>query len=319
MAPFVAADAAAPDLSVVVGLISGKVEDLARCLAALAAQESAPPFEVPPFEVIVPFDAPCAGVRTLAARFPAVQFVPLEGVDTAAARAGGSREHHDPLRTLGLRRARGRHVILTEDHAHAEPRWCAGLLQGLADHPRAGCIGGAVECGGQGILAFAVWLCDFGRYMNPLADGPAWYVSDSNVAYRQAVLQEVADAWRGDYHETLVHGAIAAKGHELRLTSKVVVWQVRSGLTLGEALRERRVWGRSYAGSRVAGAGLAKRMVFAALTPLLPFVLTWRLLKGVLQKRRLVGRTVAALPLLFLLSIVWAAGEFTGYVTGRPR
>ena len=142
---------------------------------------------------------------------------------------------------------------------------------------------------------------------------------DSNVAYRQAVLQEVADAWRGDYHETLVHGAIAAKGHELRLTSKVVVWQVRSGLTLGEALRERRVWGRSYAGSRVAGAGLAKRMVFAALTPLLPFVLTWRLLKGVLQKRRLVGRTVAALPLLFLLSIVWAAGEFTGYVTGRPR
>ena len=155
--------------------------------------------------------------------------------------------------------------------------------------------------------------------MNPLVDGAAWFVSDSNVAYRRSVLDEVADAWRGDYHETLVHGAIAARGHELRLTPSVVVTQTRSGLTLGEALRERHVWGRSYAGSRVAGAGLAKRFVLAALTPLLPFVLTWRLLKGVLKKRRFVGRTLLALPLLFLLSTAWSLGEFYGYLTGRPR
>jgi Glycosyl transferase family 2 len=305
VAAFVAADAPAPELSVVVGLISGKLADLERCLAALAAQEGAPPFEV-----IVPFDEPCAAARELAARFANVTFVPLVGVDTRAARAGGSREHHDTLRTLGLRHARGRHVILTEDHAHSEPRWCAGLLQALADHPRAGCVGGAVECGGRGLLAFAVYLCDFGRYMSPLADGPAWYVSDSNVCYRRAVLDQIADAWRDDYHETLVHGAIAASGHELRLTSRVMVWQTRSGLTLGEALRERLVWGRSYAGSRVAQA---------ALTPLLPFVLTWRLLKGVLQKRRAIGRALLALPLLFLLSAVWSCGELIGYLTGRPR
>lgn len=314
MAAFVAADGPPPDLSVVVALISGKVADLERCLAALAAQEGAPPFEV-----IVPFDEPCAAARGLAARFADVAFVPLVGVDTRAARAGGSREHHDTLRTLGLRRARGRNVILTEDHAHAEPRWCAGLLQALADHPQAGCVGGAVECGGRGLLAFAVYLCDFGRYMSPLAEGPAWYVSDSNVCYRRAVLDAVADAWRDDYHETLVHGAIAAKGHELRLTPKVVVWQTRSGLTLGEALRERLVWGRSYAGSRVAQAGIGKRLVLAALTPLLPFVLTWRLLKGVLQKKRAIGRALLALPLLFLLSAVWSFGELIGYLTGRPR
>lgn len=314
MPPFVAADAPAPELSVVVGLISGKVGDLERCLAALAAQEGAPPFEV-----IVPWDVPCRSALALQAKHPQVRFLPLEGVDTSAARAGGSREHHDTLRTLGLRAARGRVVILTEDHAHAAPNWCAGLLQALADRPRAGCAGGAVECGGKGLLAFAVYLCDFGRYMNPLAEGPAWYVSDSNVAYRRSVLDEVAEAWRGDYHETLVHGAIAATGHELFLTPKVVVWQTRSGLTLGEALRERHVWGRSFAGSRVAGAGLARRLVLAALTPLLPFVLTWRLLKGVLVKRRAVPRTLAALPLLFLLSTVWSLGELTGYLTGRPR
>lgn len=303
-----------PELSIVVGLISGRTDDLARCLEALEAQEGAPEFEV-----LVPWDAPCADVLRLRERFPRARFLELAGVDTRAARAGGSREHHDALRTLGLRHARGRFVILTEDHAHAEPRWCAGLLQALADHPRAGCIGGAVECGGRGLLAFAVYLCDFGRYMNPLQEAPAWYVSDSNVCYRRAVLDEVAAAWRDDYHETIVHGAIAAKGHELRLTPRVVVWQARSGLTLGEALRERFVWGRSYAGSRVAGAGLARRLLLAALTPLLPFVLTWRLVKGVVQRRRAIGRTLLALPLLFLLQAVWAIGECAGYLTGRPR
>ncbi len=305
---------ATPELSVVVGLISGKLADLERCLTALAAQQGAPPFEI-----LVPYDEPCRDALTLQSKFPDVRFLPLDGVDTRAARAGGSREHHDTLRTLGMRAARGRFVLLTEDHAHAQPGWCAGLLKGLADHPKAGCIGGAVECGGAGLLAFAVYLCDFGRYMNPLADGPAWYVSDSNVCYRRGVLDEVAEAWRGDYHETIVHGAIAAKGHELRLTPRVVVWQTRSGLTLGEALRERYVWGRSFAGSRVAGAGMGPRLVRAALTPLLPFVLTARLVNGVLQKKRAIGRMIAALPLLFLLSTVWSLGELVGYLTGRPR
>ena len=308
---------AAPEVSIVVALISGKTGDLERCLAALHAQEGALPFEV-----LVPYDAPCAGSLALAARFPEVKFLALDGVDTRAARAGGSREHHDALRSLGLRHARGRYLLLTEDHAHAEPRWSAGLVAALAEHPKAGCVGGAVECGGRGLLAYAVYLCDFGRYQNPLAEGPAWFVSDSNVCYRRAALDDVAATWRDDgqdYHETSVHGALAAKGFELRLTPRVVVWQTRSGLTLRETLHERYVWGRSYAGSRVAGAGPGRRLVLAALTPALPFVLTWRLLRGALAKRRAVGRALLALPLLFLLSTFWSLGELGGYVTGRPR
>ena len=305
-----------PDLSVVVALISGKTGDLERCLAALRAQQGAPALEV-----LVPYDAPCAGSVALGSRFPEARFLPLEGVDTSAARAGASREHHDTLRTLGLRASRGRYVVLTEDHAHADPRFCAGLVAALEHHPKAGCVGGAVECGGRGLLAYAVYLCDFGRYQNPLLDGPAWFVSDSNVCYRREALDAVAPTWRDgqDYHETIVHGAIAQTGFELRLTPAVVVWQTRSGLTLGEALRERFVWGRSYAGSRVAGAPLGHRLVQAVKTPLLPFVLTARLLRGALARKRDVGRALLATPLLLLLSAVWSLGELVGYLTGRAK
>jgi glycosyl transferase family 2 len=303
---------ATPAVTVVVALISGKTADLERCLTALDTQEDAPPLEI-----LVPYDEACREVATLASRFPRARFIPLEGFDTRQARAGASREHHDVLRTLGLRRAAGDVVILTEDHAFADPRWCASLLEVLAREPTVACIGGAVEWGGRTLLSYAVFLCDFGRYQNPLPEGPAAFVSDSNVCYRRRVLDQLADAWRDQYREAVLHGAIAARGEQLWLTPRSVVWQGRSGLTWGEAIRERYVWGRSYAASRVQSGGIGRRAVYAGFSVALPFLLTWRLVSGARRRGRLDGRTVASIPLLFALSAVWSIGEGIGYVTGK--
>lgn len=305
--------AADPRLSVVVALISGKRGDLERCLQALAAQRGAPAFEI-----LVPWDDAAREVAGLAANFPNVRFLHARGLDTRAARAGASREHHDTLRTIGLRAARGSIVALTEDHAVASPTWCADMAAALDAHPRAAAVGGAVECGARSPLGRAVYYCDFGRYQNPLPEGRAQYVSDSNVAYRRAALESIQDIWADDYHETVVHGALVACGFEILLTRKSEVAQVRTGLRLGDALRERFVWGRSYAGTRVAGAPFTRRALFAAMSVLLPFVLTLRLLRGTLARKRDFGRFLACLPLVFLLQVVWALGEFTGYATGDP-
>ena len=302
-----------PRLSVVVALIAGRRDDLERCLAALQAQR-----EPPATEVLVPWDEPCAEVTTLAERFPDVRFLRAEGLDTAAARAGAGREHHDTLRTLGLRAARAPIVALTEDHAVVSETWCADMVRLLEERPRVAAIGGAVECGGSTLLQRAVYYCDFGRYQNPLPEGPAPYVSDSNVAYRRAALDDVADAWRDDYHETIVHWALVARGHELWLTPRSVVWQRRSGLTLRGALAERVVWGRSFAGTRARGISTGARLVYAAFAFVLPLLLTFRLLRGVLRRRRGVGAFLACLPLVLLLQCAWAWGELVGYVTRDP-
>jgi hypothetical protein len=304
---------AQPQLSVVVGLISGKTDDLRRCLRSLADQKNPPSFEV-----IVPWDPPCRDVTRLAGEFPGVRFLEAAHLDTAKARSGAGREHHDSLRTIGLKAARGRIVALTEDHAVASETWTTDMVRLLDENRRAAAIGGAVECGESKLLNWAVYWCDFGRYQNPLAEGPAHYVSDSNVAYRREALESVRDAWEGDYHETIVHGALVAKGHEIWLTPRSQVWQVRQGLTLGWALRERFVWARSYAGTRVRGTPLGRRLVFAAGTGVLPFLLTARLAQGVLRRGRFTAKFFATLPLVLLLQTIWAEGEFVGYVTGNP-
>ncbi len=311
----------APELSVVVGLISGRRADLERCLDALGCQ-----VDPPAFEVVVPFDAPCADVATLAQRpgaerGPPVRFLEAVGLDTRAARAGGSREHHDALRTIGLKAARGRVVALTEDHAVASPTWCRDMLRLVDEHPSLAAIGGAVECRSDRLLNWAVYWCDFGRYQNPLREGPAQYVSDSNVAYRREALEAIRDVWEDDYHETLVHGALVARGGEIWLTPKSVVWQQRGELTAGHALMERFVWARSFAGTRVRAVSLGRRAVFAALAFALPFVLTARLARGVRERelpRAVRRRFAAALPWIVVLEGAWALGEFVGYVTGDP-
>ena len=247
-----------------------------------------------------------------------MRFLEARGLDTRAARAGASREHHDTLRTIGLRAATGRVVALTEDHAVVSPTWCADMLRLIDAHPRLAAIGGAVEHGGASLLSRAVYLCDFGRYQNPLPEGPAEFVSDSNVAYRREALHAVEDAWRDDYHETAVHWALVEAGYELWLTPHSEVRQVRSGLRLGSALRERFVWGRSFAGTRVRDAGGSTRAKFALLSLLLPEVLTWRVIRGASRRGRADGRFWRAVPHVYLLHAFWALGELVGYVTGDP-
>jgi hypothetical protein len=188
----------------------------------------------------------------------------------------------------------------------------------IDEHPRVAAIGGAVECGSDGLLRKAVYYCDFGRYQNPLPEGPATYVSDSNVAYRREALEGVRSVWERDYHETVVHGALLEAGQELWLTPRSKVAQVREGLRAGQAIHERYVWGRSFAGTRFRGRAFPIRLVYAALSFFLPVLFTWRLLRGAVARRR-VNELLPVLPLILILQATWSVGEFVGYVTGSPR
>jgi hypothetical protein len=64
--------------------------------------------------------------------------------------------------------------------------------------------------------------------------------------------------------------------------------------------------------------GFPKRFIFAALSPLLPLVMTLRLAKTAFQRGKHKSRFVQALPLILLLQTIWGVGEFVGYVTADP-
>src|SRR5208282_3362209 len=135
--------AADPALTVVVTVVSDTSEqsdtlNLEGCLEALRQQVNPPPMEV-----LVTCDARLPGIRELEPGFPEVSFIAVEELHRA--RSGPSREHHDELRGIGMRKARAPLIALIEDVGRPDPTWAAALVKEHAQSYAA--IGGAMENG----------------------------------------------------------------------------------------------------------------------------------------------------------------------------
>ncbi len=287
-----------PPLSVIVVILAGR-EYLVRCLEALERQQGV---ERP--EILVPHDETLVGVSALGRRFRDVRFLAHEGRKTFA-----------ELRAAGFRATRGEVVALTEDHCSPEPTWCQAILD-LHRGPWAA-VGGPVDKRGPDtMLNWAIYLSDFGRYMNPVAEGSAGYLTDCNVAYKGASLEATAQLWQREFHETTVNWALQDQGKQLLLSRRVAVRQQRT-LRLGYALGERYRFGRLFASTRVAGASPARRVFYATASVVLPAILLLRVYRNVFGKRRFDTPFLRIIPELVLLNLVWAWGEVMGYLTAR--
>jgi GT2 family glycosyltransferase len=300
------------NLSVVVTIVEGG-DALAACLLALANQHDAPPLEV-----IVPWDESVSDVAALAIRFPIVRFLALGHVPTAkpVTSAAGAHELFDRRRAAGLAAATGEIVAILEDRGVPRSDWAATMIKLHRELPHA-VVGGAIENGRDTLLHWAVYFCDFGRYQRPFLAGTREWVSDVNIAYKRRALDATRAIWRERYHETSVHWALQRAGEELYLSPEAAVDQMRGQFPMRTLLSERYAWGRLFAYTRARESSAARRIMLAALTPLLPFVLLLR--HGGLQfEKRVRFRTfLAAAPMVFLLLVAWGAGEAAGYLTAK--
>jgi hypothetical protein len=272
-------NAQTPVLSVVVAIVSDTTEsrsDVSHLTGCLEAL--AQQIDPPVMEIIVPYHSGVEGIEELKLRDTDVVLVPVDDLKTFTGQ-GGSREHHDELRAHGLAAARGEIIALLEDVGRPNPSWCARVVEA---HQQA---------------------------------GESLFVSDANVSYKGSALESVRPIWQRSFHEPEVNWALTSRGEKLALAPEVIVYQHRSNLRLGSALKERYIWGRSYAATRSSLVG-AKRLLYAVLTPVLPAILLFRITRNVTKKGRTTGAFIKALPLTALLTVIWSWGELIGYLTG---
>jgi hypothetical protein len=298
-------------LSVIVTVVGGK-DFLPRCLRHLEAQA-----KERLFEILVPYDTTIKDIVLLQQEFPRVTFVDCGAPETEAPAGSLAAAHelYDLRRAWGLRAARGSIVAMLEDYEIPAASWCAQLL--AAHKLPHGVIGGAVEHRGKGLLNWAVYFLDFGRYQLPLSAGPTSYLTDVNVSYKRTALELVRDLWARRYHEVTVHWALARLGVTLWRQPDIVVSQDRGRLSFLRTIGERFAWGRLFGVLRVRELTPAKRWSYVVLSPIIPAVVIGRLFRKVFGGGRCRLQFLAALPFTVLLSFVWCLGEVAGYVTGR--
>ena len=222
------------------------------------------------------------------------------------------------LRALGLLRARGEIVAMTEDHCRVRSDWCAAVLAAHRDHPTAAVIGGAVENGAASrLIDWANFLVANGPFLPPVRTGRARRVcGQANLSFKRAALP--AGAPTLGVMEMLYTRALSARGAELVVESRLVVEHDQSlGLAGTCAIHFHN--GRSIAGFRSRTLGAAGRLARLAGCTVLPAVLFARTLATIARKPAHRTAGLASLPFVVLLVFCHAAGEAIGYVAGPGR
>ncbi len=293
----------APSSSITVAVVSiCGASHLSRCLAALDAQE-----EAPPFDLLVVYDPHLEDVAALGAIRPDVRFVANEGQRTPLELA--SRAVHE---------AGGELVILTEDHCIPRPDWVRRLVE--AQRPDRAAVGGSVDAlPGATSLDWAFYLVDFFRYMPPLGAGPSPSLTVCNVSYRRDRLDAIGDLWREIFHETAINDALRSRFGQLWLEPNAAV-AMRRHVGFRDAVYERYAFGRLFGCTRLEFSPAWRRAYYVLLAPTLPVLLLTRMALRSLASARARVRFVRSFPHLVALVLAWSWGEWLGYLTRRrPR
>lgn len=286
-----------PQLSVVVPSVNG-FGDLQGCLRALDAERRDVDLEVLVVDRLG--EALRSRVRE---EFPWVRVLEVSPGTTIP-----------EMRAVGFAAATAPAIGVIEDHVLVRPGWARSMLGALEDG--AAVVGGPIEnAATRTLMDWASFLCEYSHCVPPLPAGEVDWLPGNNVVYAKAVLDAHADVIGEFKWENRLHDAIRAGGVPLVCRPDIIA-DHKKHFSFPEYMSQRYLYSRSYAGARIHGAPLSRRLAYAAGSLALPPVLFWRTISRIQSKGRHQAELRRSMPYIALFVLAWAAGELVGYVAG---
>jgi len=290
---------ARPVLSVVIASVNG-YRHVAQCLHSLMCQRGAERAEI-----IVVDASEDDSARLIGVEYPGVTLVPVS-----------DRQSIPALRAIGIRKAKGDIVVTTKDHCVFDPGWYDRIIEAHSTTSHAA-IGGAIENGSRDRLVdWAVYFCEYSKFMLPFAAHLEIDLPGPNVSYRRDLLEQACgDLLDLGVWENLLHARMADRNLTLWLTPSLVVYHAKA-FEFWDFLVQRYYFGRSFAATRIAAAPARTRLFYSIVAPFLPPLFLWRYARNVVGKRRFFREFLKVSPLLVIYACAWSFGEFLGYTRG---
>jgi glycosyltransferase involved in cell wall biosynthesis len=274
---------------------------LMRCVESLVAQADAAKVEILVVRDVERSDGFDRAVAE--SRFPDVRWI--EGPP-------GCTVPH--LRSLGIAASRGEVVALLEDDCLVQEGWCE-VAMSITEGPFVA-VGGAVEPGPYTrTLDWAVYFCEYARFMLPVPRVQSPPLPGNNVAYKRSALAPLPADAREGFQEVFVQAEWRRAGLATSATDALVVQNVNSW-PLGQVTSIPFHHGRAFAARRFQAKGALVRVAISVLTLCLPALHIFRLFGETMSRGRLVGRMVLALPWVIVFTTSWSIGEAMGCVFG---
>lgn len=219
------------------------------------------------------------------------------------------------MRQVAFSAATAPTVAVIEDHVMVPPGWVTALLGARAAGEQV--VGGAVRnLATNGWVDWAAFLCEYAHLLPPLPAGPVGGLPGNNTAYDKALLDRFSSVVALGAWEDRLHAAMVGQGVVLVSHPEIVVGH-KMHYTVWLYTSQRYLYSRSFAGKRVAGAPLAKRVAMGLAGFALPPMLFARIVSTVWKKGSHRPELVRSLPLLAWFTVAWAAGEVIGYWFGE--
>jgi GT2 family glycosyltransferase len=286
-----------PRISVVIACVNGLpwIDD---CLKALKKQQGGIRAET--IVVCCCKDETPDHIRT---HFPAVKLI-----------QPGERKGIPELRTIGVAEASGEIIVITEDHCLGAPNWFQEISR--AHESGYDAIGGAVENGSVDRLTdWAVYLCEYSGVMPPIPDAEVEGIAGNNAAYKRELLDRVDSDILKNYWEYFIQAEMRKLGARFLSVPSILVYHKKE-FGFFYFLAQRFHYSRSFAGMRRSRVTFFKKILYALSSPFLPFLLTIRIARDVLRKRRYLKELLLTSPLLLTFMVSYTVGELVGYVFG---
>ena len=211
----------------------------------------------------------------------------------------------------GIDAARGDIVALTISPMVPADDWLETMRRQLAARD---VVAGAIDPGPRLRLSdWAEYFCRYARDLRPFEPHECLDLPGDNSAYRRELLVARRELFRDGFWEPVVNRALAADGVALWHDPALVVRQGRSA-GVAAFTRQRLLHGRAYGSQRGARFGRGRNVAGVLGAPLVPVLMTARVVREVGSRRRYGLRLAAALPLVFWFNTAWAAGEAAGHL-----
>jgi hypothetical protein len=282
-----------PALSVVVPSVNGW-RDLEGCLAALEQERASLPLEV-----LVPERCGQVVRDAITQCYPWVRLLPVP--------TGTSIPQ---MRALAFAGASAPTVAVIEDHVLVPTGWARQMVAARSDGVRV-VGGGIVNAATEQTVDWAAFLCEYSHLVAPLTAGPAKWLTGNNTAYDRTLLEECHDVVEAGLWEDVLHQAFRQRGVVLWCRPDIVAHH-KKHYTVRQYMSQRFLYARAYAGARVSGTSLGRRLAYGLLAFALPPVLLTRIISRTLHSGRHRAELGRSLPLLAVFVIAWGLGEVVG-------
>jgi len=291
-------------LSIVIASYNS-VTTIGRCLRSLARQDDQAVFEV----IVV--DSSQDGTAALVARdFPRVKLFTF-----------AERKFPGDARNIGVSKARGDIIAFTDADCFVDPAWATSVLEAHGERQQP-VIGGAVENGNpESYVGWAYYFTEFSSWMPEATPCEMPDIPTTCLTMKRWVFERYGPFLEKTYcSDTAFNWTIARHGYRPLFLPSLRVWHINV-TRLTEFLGRKVFHGSCFARVRVAEQRFSgsRRLAYIALSPLLPGLLFWRVLRTVRRKKSHITRFVLTSPLVLLGLLAWSWGELLGYLSTPAR